>query len=100
MTSSFPKGYRVGAENAVRTLVALVQHSSAPLAAQRGRCLIHGVSDALRIVIGKGPHASARLVHEPAPRRIEWIHHRQQHVRGYALVGNPVSVAAHTPHLV
>src|SRR5262249_37663267 len=52
--------------------------ASASLAAQRGRSLIHGVTDALRIVIGKGPHASARLVHEPAPRRIEWIDHREQ----------------------
>src|SRR5262245_50414357 len=47
--------------------------ASASLAAQFGRRLIHRVSDALRVVIGKRPHASARLVHEPAPRRIEWI---------------------------
>src|SRR5262245_54732862 len=70
------------------------------LAANPGRDLVHGVADAPRVVVGKGPHAEARPVDEAAPGGVEGIDHGEQHVAGDALVRDPVAVAAHAGQLV
>src|SRR5262249_2372284 len=70
------------------------------LAVELGRRLVHRVADAPRVVIGEGPHATARAVDEAAPGRIEGINHREQHIAGDVLVRDPVTVATHAGELV
>ena len=73
--------------------------ASAPRGAPRRR-LVDRVADAPRVVVGEGPHAQPRPVDEAAPRRVERVDHRQQHIAGDALVCNPVPMSTRAGELV